>query len=142
LTTATLGDHLAAQGMETNELYSRGARVRKGDTAVEPTDPNGPGQKLGDWVLPTGVRDVSAGEPRVLCVGPREWLIVSDDTRWLICVLIKRRAAEHPLSVVEWSRAVAALSLQGAASRPRDPMRDSGGFSESVKGVEVEAKTT
>src|SRR5438552_5268463 len=29
LATATLGNHLAAQGVETNELYSRGARVRK-----------------------------------------------------------------------------------------------------------------
>jgi hypothetical protein len=35
LTTATLGDHLAAQGVETNELYSRGARVRKRETAVD-----------------------------------------------------------------------------------------------------------
>jgi hypothetical protein len=35
LTTATLGDHLAAQGVETNELYSRGARVRKREAAVD-----------------------------------------------------------------------------------------------------------
>ncbi len=35
LTTATLGDHLAAQGLEATELYSRGARVRKRETAVD-----------------------------------------------------------------------------------------------------------
>ena len=35
LTTATLGDHLAAQGVEAYELYSRGARVRKRDTSVD-----------------------------------------------------------------------------------------------------------
>jgi hypothetical protein len=35
LTTATLGDHLAAQGMEANELYNRGARVRKREAAVD-----------------------------------------------------------------------------------------------------------
>lgn len=38
MTTATLGDHLVAQGMESNELYSRGARVRRRDTAVAVTD--------------------------------------------------------------------------------------------------------
>jgi hypothetical protein len=35
LTTATLGDHLAAQGIETNELYSRGARLRKREAPTE-----------------------------------------------------------------------------------------------------------
>ena len=35
LTTATLGEHLASQGVETNESYSRGARVRKRKTAVD-----------------------------------------------------------------------------------------------------------
>lgn len=35
LTTATLGDHFATQGLETSELYSRGARVRKRDPAVD-----------------------------------------------------------------------------------------------------------
>lgn len=35
LTTATLGDHLGAQGMEANDLYSRGARIRKRETAVD-----------------------------------------------------------------------------------------------------------
>jgi len=34
-TTTTLGDHLAAQGVETNTLYSRGARVRKREGAVD-----------------------------------------------------------------------------------------------------------
>jgi hypothetical protein len=38
LTTATLGDHLAAQGMETNELYSRGARLRKREATAEAKD--------------------------------------------------------------------------------------------------------
>jgi hypothetical protein len=38
LTTATLGDHLAAQGMETNELFSRGARVRKREAAAVASD--------------------------------------------------------------------------------------------------------
>jgi hypothetical protein len=38
LTTATLGDHLVAQGMETNELYSRGARVRRREAAAQATD--------------------------------------------------------------------------------------------------------
>ncbi len=33
--TATLGDHLAAQGMEANELYGRGARVRKRETTID-----------------------------------------------------------------------------------------------------------
>jgi hypothetical protein len=38
LTTATLGDHLTAQGIETNELYSRGARVRKREATAEAKD--------------------------------------------------------------------------------------------------------
>jgi hypothetical protein len=38
LTTATLGDHLAAQGLEKDELYSRGARVRKRDLPVVESD--------------------------------------------------------------------------------------------------------
>ncbi len=35
LTTATLGDHMAAQGLETREFYNRGARVRKRETAAD-----------------------------------------------------------------------------------------------------------
>ncbi len=38
MTTATLGDHLAAQGIETNELYSRGARLRKREAPAEAKD--------------------------------------------------------------------------------------------------------
>jgi hypothetical protein len=34
---ATLGDHLVAQGIEANGLYSRGARVKKRETANEST---------------------------------------------------------------------------------------------------------
>jgi hypothetical protein len=46
LTTATLGDHLAAQGVETNELYSRGARIRKRETAVGPNSAAAPHEFL------------------------------------------------------------------------------------------------
>jgi hypothetical protein len=63
LTTATLGDHLAAQGVETTELYSRGARVRKRDTPVEV---NGPGAAT-EFLA---VKVVTSSEPEPV-PGPR-----------------------------------------------------------------------
>ena len=65
MTTATLGDHLAAQGIETNELYSRGARVRKREVAAEAKDATTATEFLAVKVVPP---PESAPRPRAaLC---------------------------------------------------------------------------
>jgi hypothetical protein len=46
VTTATLRDHLAAQGLETSELYSRGARLRKREPATDGNDTPAPTEFL------------------------------------------------------------------------------------------------
>jgi hypothetical protein len=95
LTTATLGDHLAAQGVETNELYSRGARVRKRETAVD----------ANSVVAPTEFLAVKVVTPQESVPTPRTAL----------CRITHR--AGHVLEFTEWPEAAwLAVLLSGVSS--------------------------
>ena len=95
LTTATLGDHLAAQGLETNALYSRGARVRKRETAVD----------ANSVVAPTEFLAVEVVTPRESVPTPRTAL----------CRIMHRGG--HVLEFTEWPEAAwLAVLLSGVSS--------------------------
>jgi len=68
--------------------------------------------------LPAVVGQTFPGEPRALCVGPDEWLLVFDASLGLDQRRdIDHQAAEQQLAVVELSGGFAALKLQGSACR-------------------------
>ena len=85
LTTATLGDHLAAQGVEANEFYSRGGRIRKREAAVDANSVVAPTEFLAEKVV-TLVESVPTPRtarcapacPRLSC---RSFSQISPDTR-------------------------------------------------------------
>jgi sarcosine oxidase subunit gamma len=69
-------------------------------------------------VLPSVVGQALHGEPRALCVGRDEWLLVSDLA--LIAEeldYLEHEATEQHLAIVEQSGAFAALKVRGAACR-------------------------
>src|SRR6266702_5027058 len=99
LTTATLGDHLAAQGLEASELYSRGARVRKRETAVDANSVAAPTEFLA-----------------VKVVTPPESV---PTPRTALCRITHR--ADHVIEFSEWPEAsLLAVLLDGmSGSTPR-----------------------
>ena len=94
LTTATLGDHLAAQGVEANELYSRGARVRKRETAVDANSVVAPTEFL-------AVKVVTPSEP-------------VPTSRAALCRITHR--AGHVIEFNEWPEAAWLAALLGGVS--------------------------
>jgi hypothetical protein len=87
--TATLGDHLVAQGLETNEIFSRGARVRKHETEAATKDVVGSTEFLAVNVFtPAEPLPVRTSLCRVTCRGGQvlefnEW----PDAGWLAALL-------------------------------------------------------
>jgi heterotetrameric sarcosine oxidase gamma subunit len=73
---------------------------------------------INDQVLPGDVGQTVPGELRFLCVGPGEWLVVSD----VVMALEQRARLEHEtaeqcLALVELSGGIAALKIQGPNCR-------------------------
>lgn len=74
-------------------------------------------EEIGRLRLPDRVGTTIPGDPRVLCVAPREWLLVSDVTAG--CELreqIEREAGQN-VAVTDLSDGLAVLRIEGSAAQ-------------------------
>jgi sarcosine oxidase subunit gamma len=108
-------DSLTATPLDISVLKWRTAANLKSWVFKNPSDSL---PQIGTRILPQIVGQVALGEPRALCVGPREWLLVSDAIASLEAhVDIQRQAAEQQLAVVEVSQGLKTLNVRGPGCR-------------------------
>lgn len=68
--------------------------------------------------LPDTVGTIAAGLGRILCLGPTEWLLVSNDhSAAALCAQLATEAVQQALAVVDLSDALPAVRVSGSAVR-------------------------